>query len=296
MRVYREWAISACVIFGVVACQKASEPGPANAGSPPGPVGTPAVGAAPEAAPEARHSSESGAAAEGTYAMCGGQHVSNAAQTPRSGATQVQLAPAFLDEMATCKAEDGLPKEGLPAGGGQINAKGDCEFADVGVSCHYHSGSEFIATETSKQTAGQGELHCIVPSQDKKSPHVYGAHVTCTDHDQGEVHGKLASHQVKQGSTCSSEIIEQLRRCQSFRCCDDGSLTNPVADLIRDGRNDVRPDFRICSDTIEIDCELLANFTPHNANSPALGGVSEPVFAVASHHDATKSPHKPATH
>jgi hypothetical protein len=119
--------------------------------------------------------------------MCGGQHVANAAQTPRSGATQIQLAPAFLDEIASCKAEDGLPKAGLPAGEGRINAKGDCEFADVGVTCHYHSGSEFVTSGTSKQTQSQGELHCILPTADPKSPHVYGAHITCAQHDQGSM-------------------------------------------------------------------------------------------------------------
>ncbi len=232
MRVYRELAICACVTFVVGACQRASEPGAATATAPEA-----------KAAPEATPASESGAAnvngggKESGYPMCSGQHVGNAAQAPHSGGTEVQLAPAFLDEMASCKPEDGLPKAGLPAGEGHINAKGDCEFADVGVSCHYHSGSEFVTTGTSKQVAGQGELHCIVPSEDPKSPRVYGAHVMCTHHEQGELHGQHASHEVHQGASCSAKLLQQLQPCQSFRCCDDGSLTNPVADLIRDGRN-----------------------------------------------------------
>jgi hypothetical protein len=297
MRVYRELSISACVISVAVACQRAPEPGPVNAGSAPiAPLATPVPAPGAETAPAANASSASELASGGGYPMCGGQHIANAAQAPRSGATQVQLAPAFLDEMAACKVEDGLPREGLPAGEGHINAKGDCEFADVGVSCHYHSGSEFVTSSTSEQTAGQGELHCIVPGEEPKSPHVYGAHVMCSHHEQGEVHGTLTSHETHEGASCSFKVLEQLQPCHSFRCCDDGSLTNPVADLIRDGRNDVRPDFRICSDTLEIDCDLLANFTPHDANSPALGGVKQPVFAVAPRHAPTKIAQKHAAH
>jgi hypothetical protein len=89
---------------------------------------------------------------------------------------------------------------------------------------------------------------------------------------------------VKVGAACPSELLAQLRSSQAFQCCDDGTLTNPIAELVRGGRNDIRPDFRICSDTIEIDCALLANLTPHAANSPALGGVGAPVFTGGQQH------------
>ena len=58
------------------------------------------------------------------------------------------------------------------AGEGSIDASGNCVFAAVGVSCHYHSGSEFMTSSTKAQTPGQGELHCIFPSSDPKSPRV----------------------------------------------------------------------------------------------------------------------------
>ena len=67
----------------------------------------------------------------------------------------------------------------------------------------------------------------------------------------------------------------------SLRCCDDGTLTNPIADLQRDGRNDVRPDFRICERALVVDCDLLASLTPHPANSPALGGIGEVAFELS---------------
>jgi len=216
----------------------------------------------------------------GAYPMCGGQQAANTTGVAATGPVQVQLAPAFLDDMAACKATDGLPKSALSTADGKINAKGDCEFPS-GVSCHYHSGSEFITRGTAQQTPGQGELHCIVPSAEAKSPSVYGGHVTCRQRAQGEVHGKHGKHEVKAGASCSAAIIAAIEPCQSFRCCEDGTLTGAIADLIRDGRNDLRPDFRICADTIEVDCDLLANYTPHTANNPALGGIGDAVFAVS---------------
>ncbi len=87
--------------------------------------------------------------------------------------------------MSACRAEDVPPVEVIKhTSDGNINEKGDCVFTS-GVSCHYHSGSEFIANESAKQAPGQGELHCIFPSSDAKSPHVFGAHVTCRDPAQG---------------------------------------------------------------------------------------------------------------
>jgi hypothetical protein len=214
--------------------------------------------------------------------MCGGQNLAPGSVVPRTGASEVQLSPAFLEEMTACGAADGLPEHAIPAADGRINAKGDCEFPN-GVSCHFHSGSEFVTKGTSKQTAGQGELHCIVPSDEPKSPRVYGGHIMCRNHAEGEVHGKPEPHTVKEGSACSAAIVQQIQPCGGFRCCDDGTLTSPIADLIRDHRNDIRPDFRICSDTLEVDCALLETYTAHTANCPAMGGVQEPVFASAHH-------------
>jgi len=214
------------------------------------------------------------------YAMCGGQRLPEGAAPPRRGPVELQLAPAFLDHMAACRAESGPPHDVIAkADDGTVNDKGHCEYA-LGVSCHYHAGAEFIHSSTTQQTPGRGELHCIFPGADPKSPAVYGGHVVCRGAGHGKVHGGPApSHEVKAGASCPDELLEQLRSCQAFRCCDDGTLTNPIADLVREGRHDIRPDFRICSDAIEIDCELLANLTPHHANSPALGGVGAPVFS-----------------
>jgi hypothetical protein len=198
-----------------------------------------------------------------------------------------QLAPAFLDDMPACSAQDALAKNALPTSDGKINAKGDCEFPN-GVTCHYHSGAEFVSKATKQQTLGEGELHCILPSADAKSPSVYGGHIACRKHAQGEVHDKHVSHDVKAGATCSAAILSAVASCQHPHCCNDGTLTGAIADLVKDGRNDLRPDFRICEDTLEVDCDLLANYTPHTANSPALGGIGDPVFAVAGPSTATQ--------
>lgn len=216
------------------------------------------------------------------YPMCGGQNLPAAPAVSRAGASEAQLGPAFLDEMAACGVADGFPAQSLPTADGHINAKGDCEFSN-GVSCHFHSGSEFVTKATSQQTAGQGELHCIFPSDEPKSPRVYGGHIVCKNRAQGQVHGKAESHEVHEGSACRAAIVQQIQPCKSFRCCDDGTLTAPISDLVRDHRNDIRPDFRICEDTLEVDCDLLESYTAHTANCPALGGVGEPVFALAHH-------------
>lgn len=215
------------------------------------------------------------------YAMCSGQKLAGG-PPPRSGPVAVQLAPAFLDEMSACRPEPGLPADLIAkAGDGTINAKGDCEYASIAVTCHYHSGAEFITSATTRQTPGQGELHCIFPSADPKSPSVYGGHVVCGGAGQRGPAGDGAHvHDVKEGARCPAGLLSQLTSCRTFRCCDDGTLTNPISDLVREGRSDVRPDFRICDDTIVIDCALLASLTPHDANSPALGGVGAPVFSA----------------
>lgn len=219
------------------------------------------------------------------YPMCSGQKLTGS-PPPRSGPVAIQLAPAFLDEMSACQAEQGLPADLIAkAGDGAINITGDCDYASIGVTCHYHSGAEFITSSTTRQTPGQGELHCIFPGTDPKSPSVYGGHVVCRDAGQHGPAGEGAhAHDVKVGARCAAGLLSQLTSCRTFRCCDDGTLTNPIADLAREGRNDVRPDFRICDDTIVIDCALLANLTPHDADSPALGGVGAPVFTAVGAH------------
>jgi len=281
--------------LALVCCHAAAEPAPQT----PSPSGTAASAATAEASAAAASSTapapaaESGAAAPaGGYAMCLGQHVANATAVPRSGPAPVQLAPAFLDEMAECRGVDAVPADVIArATDGTINAKGDCEFASIGVSCHYHSGSEFVTSSTAQQTLGQGELHCIFPSDDPKSPHVYGGHVACRDHALGEPHGSAVSHdahplhEVHEGARCPVALLQQLETCKGLRCCDDGTLTNPISDLAASGRNDVRPDFRICDDTLALDCELLDQLTVHAANSPALGGVGDPAFVIS--HDVS---------
>ena len=86
-------------------------------------------------------------------------------------------------------------------------------------------------------------------------------------------------------------------RCPNSRCCDDGTLTGAIADLMQSGQNDIRPDFRICEPPIALDCSLLENLSPHTANSPALGGIGEPVFGVTPPPEKpTSAPKKPAAH
>ena len=261
-----------------VSCEKGPEASPALPPTAPSLSAQPAPVAAASAAPPS--SAPASTPSPGPYPICHGQKLA-AAPAARSGAVNAQLAPAFLDEMSACRAEDVPPAAVIArSSDGTINDKGDCVFASSGVSCHYHSGSEFIANESGKQISGQGELHCIFPSDDPKSPRVFGAHVTCRDPKQGTAVSQPGKHEIRHGASCSAELLQQLSRCSSSRCCDDGTLTNPIADLVHDGRNDVRPDFRICESSLSIDCELLANLTAHDANSPALGGISKPVFVL----------------
>jgi hypothetical protein len=243
-------ALLICCLAIVSGCKKAGQPG----ATPPG-------------------------STSAAYPMCSGQKLPPGTPPPRSGPVTLQLAPAFLDQMNACRPEHGLPKDVIArAGDGIIDAKGDCQYASVGVSCHYHTGSEFVTTSTSQQTPGRGELHCIFPSSDPKSPSVYGGHVVCREAGQGAPAGDGAHHEVHEGARCPAGLLAQLTSYPSFQCCDDGTLTPPIADLVRDGRNDIRPGFRISTDPIVIDCSLLANLTGHAANSPALGGIGEPVF------------------
>jgi len=285
------------IALAAAGCQKAPE---SSSGVPPTP--SPPAPSAPVASAQTPAPSASTAAAASApppaasgYPICGGQKLTSPPPSARAGAVDVQLAPAFLDQMSACRAEDAPPAELIKAtSNGTINEKGDCVFPN-GVSCHYHSGSEFVESANPKQIPGQGELHCIFPSSEPKSPRVFGGHVTCRDPAQGMGVSEGGKHEVKTGASCSAELLSELTHCASSRCCDDGTLTNPIADLEHDGRNDVRPDFRICESALAIDCGLLANLTAHDANSPALGGVGKPVF-VLKHPEAHPHPKKVAAH
>ena len=287
--------------FGLLAialaasCQKGPEPSSALA--PPAPsASAAATGLGASVSASTPSTTPSAPMVAANYPICGGQKLATA-PAARAGAVSAQLAPAFLDEMTTCRAEDGPPSELIArASDGIIDEKGDCVFASSGVSCHYHSGSEFVAKASTKQTPGQGELHCIFPSAEAKSPRVFGGHVTCRDPAQGMPASEPGKHEVKAGASCPAALLAELTHCTSSRCCDDGTLTNPIADLVRDGKNDVRPDFRICESTLSIACELLSNLTAHDANSPALGGVAKPVFVLkhpAHAHDKKVANHTP---
>ncbi len=283
MRLYSRAGCSVVVLVVAASCQKEPEAGPAL--PPPAPttpaVMTTALPAASASAATTSATTPAPTAASAEYPMCAGQKLASAAPAARSGAVSAQLAPAFLDEMSACRSEEVPPADVIArTTDGSINEKGDCVFASSGVSCHYHSGSEFVTTTGAKQTPGQGELHCIFPSSDPKSPRVFGGHVSCREPAQGMAPAEPGKHEIKAGASCSAALLQELTHCSSSRCCDDGTLTNPIAELVKDGRNDVRPDFRICADTLRVDCELLANLTPHDANSPALGGVSKPVFVL----------------
>jgi len=286
------------VIVLAAGCQKGPEPSPPLPppvqAPPAAPIAKTPVSAASAIAPTTASSAASTpASASAEYPICGGQKLA-APATARSGAVTSQLAPAYLEQMSACRAEDAVPAEVIKnTTDGTINEKGDCVFPN-GVSCHYHSGSEFVTNESAKQVAGQGELHCIFPSADAKSPRVFGGHVSCRNPAQGMGTSEGGKHEVKAGASCSAALLSELTHCGSSRCCDDGTLTNPIADLVHDGRNDVRPDFRICESTLSIDCDLLANLTAHDANSPALGGVGKPVFVLK--HPAHPHQKKVAAH
>jgi hypothetical protein len=187
--------------------------------------------------------------------------------TPREGATLLQLAPSFLDRMPACTNHDAMPPPDLaPATAGSLNAKGDCEWSN-GVSCHFHFGVEFVDSTAPRPAAG--ELHCIFPSGTPKSPFVYGTHFTCKS-------GSAVSHEHEphQNEACGASLLTALsammNQCDA-RCCDDGTLTNPEAERQEAGTLDLRPDFRICASTAEIDCSMLAGMAGHAANAPRFG-------------------------
>ncbi len=179
-------------------------------------------------------------------------------------------------------ARDTEPVHSLPqrAGQGQINQKGDCAFTPSGITCHFHTGQEFLAQPTSPQINGVGELHCIVPTNEPTRPVVYGAHIRC----KAKSEAAPTAAPGGEAEACKSDMMEVFSRCSTWRCCDNGTLTNPIATQTPEQRA-VHPDFRVCSDeALEIDCSLLENMHGHEANCPIQGGiVAPPVFNPSSH-------------
>lgn len=188
-----------------------------------------------------------------------------------------QRAPSFLAEEQTCQPQDSEPARGLArrAGEGHINEKGDCAFAPSGIACHFHTAQEFLADPSSHEAQGVGELHCIVPTKEPDRPVVYGTHIRCghSSHASAPAPGGEDDH------TCKSGLMEVFSRCSTWKCCDNGTLTNPIATQSTEQRA-MHPNFHMCADdVVDIDCTLLAHLHGHAANVPALGGIVDPVFA-----------------
>ncbi len=177
---------------------------------------------------------------------------------------ELQLAPGLLDRMATCERHDAAPPaELVVATAGAVTANGDCEWPS-GVKCHFHRGAEFVDSRAPRPKVG--ELHCIFPSSEPKSPRVFGTHFTCKS---GSV-----SHDVQAGKACGAGLLSALATTMpscDARCCDDGTLTTTTEERRTAGALDVRPDFRICTTTAELDCAMLAGMAGHPANAPLFG-------------------------
>lgn len=238
-----------------------------------------------DAAPAATPEPAPPPVAEATYPLCTGQTAGiDAATLARTGAVDAQLAPAWLDKMTPCGAADVAPAEALAiANAGKVNAKGNCDFEN-GVSCHYHLGVEFVASGAERPA--RGEVHCIFPNAaDGKSPEVFGGHFTCKGADPAakvEAHG--GAHAVQEGAACGGGLLPALRAalssCQGVSCCDDGTLTATLEARTAGGTLDVRPDFHICAQPMELDCSALSTMTGHSANAPAFGAPIENGFAI----------------
>jgi hypothetical protein len=209
------------------------------------------------------------AAPAGPFPVCSGQTAESAAtsSTPRAGETTQQLAPSFLDRMPACgEADIKMPAELVTAGAGAVNAKGDCEWTS-GVKCHFHFGAEFVVSGAPRPQVG--ELHCILPTSEPKSPHVFGTHFTCKA-------GTAVSHEhaSKAGAACGAELLTRLATAMpscDAKCCDDGTLTATADERRTAGMLDLRPDFRMCSQTVELDCAALATTAGRPANAPSFG-------------------------
>jgi hypothetical protein len=201
--------------------------------------------------------------------MCSGQTAESTATaaTPHTGAMKLQLAPSFLDHMDECTTHDTVPPQALvQATAGLVNAKGDCAWSN-GVSCHFHVGAEFVDSQGPRPDVG--ELHCIFPSGEPKSPFVYGMHFTCAS-GTAVSHDHTAHEQQACGAKLLSTVATTMGSCHP-RCCEDGTLTTPAADREHAGTLDVRPDFRICTATAELDCSMFAGMVGHAANAPHFG-------------------------
>jgi hypothetical protein len=205
--------------------------------------------------------------------MCTGQ-TADATATAHGGEMPQQLAPSFLDRMPACsKAEAAPPAELAVATAGTVNAKGDCDWTN-GVSCHFHLGAEFVVSGAPRPQVG--ELHCIFPTSEAKSPQVFGTHFTCKA-GTAIAHG----HDVHAGQACGAALLSQLGSTLSgcdAKCCEDGTLTATTEERREQGKLDVRPDFRICTQTLELDCGAIAALTGHKANAPAFGAPIDDGF------------------
>lgn len=176
-----------------------------------------------------------------------------------------QLSPGFLDRMPACSGRDVvIPAELAVASAGSVNAKGDCEWKS-GVKCHFHRGAEFV--DSSAHRPEVGELHCVVPTSDPKTPNVYGTHFVCKT--GSEVSQDLLYHQPC-GVMLLATLAQMMTSCDA-RCCDAGTLTEPAAEREKAGELDVRPDFRMCATTQQLDCNVMAGMVGREANAPAFG-------------------------
>lgn len=182
----------------------------------------------------------------------------------------LQLSPGFLDRMAACGARDAMPAEIAVPAGGTVTAKGDCEWPNK-VACHFHRGAEFV--ESGKPRPQTGELHCIVPTGEPKSPHVFGGRFTCKAGTSVAVtQGSHAGEAC--GAGLLSAVATAFATCDA-RCCDDGTLTATTDARRAQGTLDVRPDFRMCTQVLELDCSTLAALTGRTAYAPAFGAPVE---------------------
>jgi hypothetical protein len=199
--------------------------------------------------------------------MCSGQTPASAAtaSTPREGETALQLAPSFLDRMPACPKRDSAPPLALvQASAGSVTPTGDCAWSN-GVKCHFHLGAEFV--DSSGPRPNVGELHCIFPTDESKSPRVYGTHFTCRS-------GSAVSHRLQQEHACGASLLSTLSATMGHcdaRCCDAGTLTDPLDEREDAGTLDIRPSFRICAATVELDCSMFAGMIGREANAPRFG-------------------------
>lgn len=207
------------------------------------------------------------------YAMCSGQtDLGDISELSRTGDMSLQLAPMFLDQMAPCRKADRLPPDSqVQAKAGVVTAKGDCDWVETGVSCHYHKGVEFVDS-TDQKRPKLGELHCVFPvANDKDSPRVYGGHFSCKAPD-GKKQEVAAGLNV--GASCGAGLLTALRdelTRKDVRCCDDGVLTATLDQREAAGILGLRPDFRMSMTPMELDCSSMRTMEGRSANAPKYG-------------------------